>query len=551
MPAAPARAPLAANLALALGAVLVAGLALALLEAGLRLAGLPAADPLQPSRLAYQRVALPLLEPAALADGTPVLRTRDPRLPVQWVAARKPAGALRVFGFGGSAAAGLGFSPNATPARELERLLRAALPGRPVEVVNLGIVALGARQVRQLLEDVCRVAEPDLLVVYSGNNEFLELHAERYALATGGAGFRAGEALRGTQLYRLVGRLLPRAASTPSLAELARSQQELRLTQDAIVEKIETRESDVAAAAARYAAELGAMADAAQAAGARLVLARVASNWRWRGREDLPRDWLDELVPAAQGPASRRERAELALARLEARIAAAARFERSEWRFRSALLREELGDLAGARRDYRAAMNEDRRLRRAVDELGDALERVARQRGALYVDSVSALAADAPHGILGFEHFYDYVHFTPRGAAVAGAAIFRALADAGAIAPEPGFDLAARRAQRLAALDALAQDPIAVEDWLGIGFGRAGIADRDLWKYEHLASELDRRIDADPRDALALAYRANARSFRQGQAAAARADYAAALAAGAPAAPLRANLARLALRGDW
>lgn len=551
MSAAPGRAPLAANLALALGALLAAGLAFAALEAGLRAAGFGAPDPLRPSRLAYQRVALPILEPAALASGRAVLRTSDPRLPPQWVAAEKPRGALRVFAFGSSAAAGLGFSPNVTIARELERLLREALPGRPLEVVNLGIVALGSRQARQLVEDVCRSAAPDLLVVYSGNNEFLELHAERYAEATGGLAFRAGEALRDTHLFRLFSRALARPPAKPSATELQQSQRELRLTQDAIVEKIETREADVADAAAHYAEQLDAMADAAQAAGARLVLMRVASNWRWRGREDLPPDWLDAVLPPAEGPRDRRERAIAALARLGERLARAPRFERGEARFQSALLREELGDALGARRDYRAAMNEDRHLRRAVDELGDALERVAQRRGALYVDTVAALAADAPNGIVGFEHFYDYVHFTPRGALVAAAALFRALAAAGAIAPAPGFSLEQRAAQRRAELDALQLDPVARGDWLGMGFDRAGIEDRDLWKYDRLLQQLDRRIEANPRDALALAYRGNARSFRAGEQRGARADYEAALAAGAPEAPLRANLALLDERGSW
>ncbi len=551
MPARAGRAPLAANLALALGALLVAGLALATLEAGLRAAHLGSPDPLRPSRLAYQRIALPILEPDALASGRAVLRTGDPRLPAQWVAAEKPRDALRVFSFGSSAAAGLGFSPNVTIARELERLLREALPGRPIEVVNLGIVALGTRQARQLVEDVCRSAAPDLLIVYSGNNEFLELHAERYATATGGLAFRAGEALRGTHLFRLLTRSLRPAPSTPSLAELQQSQQQLRLTQDAIVEKVETRETDVTDAASHYTAQLEAMADAAEIAGAQLLLMRVASNWRWRGREDLPPDWLDAVLAPAESPPERRERARAALGRLRDRLAGAPRFERGEARFQSAVLREQLGDMQGALRDYRAAMNEDRHLRRAVDEFGDALQRVAERRGALYVDTVAALAADAPHGIVGFEHFYDYVHFTPRGALVAAAAVFRALAAAGLIAPEPGFALEARTAQRRAALDALQRDPVAREDWLGFGFERTGLADRDLWKYDRLLQQLDRRIEANPRDALALAYRGNARSFRVGAQREARADYEAALAAGAPAAPLRANLALLDLRGSW
>jgi hypothetical protein len=551
MPRAAVRARLAANLALAAGALLLVAFALVGLEAALRAAGAGEPDPLRPSRLAYQRIALPILVPGLLSDGRAVLRTADPRLPVQWVDAAKEPGALRVFVFGSSAAAGLGFSPNVTIARELERLLARAIPGRKLEVVNLGVVALAARQARQIFEDVCRSADPDLLVVYSGNNEFLELHAERYAAATGGAAFRLAEGLRDTNLFRLLAGALRGAPATPSLAQLEQSRESLRLTQDAIVEKIATSEADVAEVSGRYAEQLAAMADAADAAGARLALMRVASNWRWRGREDLASDSIDAVLSESARARGRDERARAARAELERRSAGAPRFERGELRFRSAVLAEALGDFDAARRDYRLAMNEDRHLRRALDELGDALSQVAAKRGAIYVDTVAALAADAPHAIVGFEHFYDYVHFTPRGAAVAAAALTAALAEAGAIEPAPGFELGRERAARLAELAAIARDPVEVEDWLGFGFDLRGIADRDLWKYDRLQAELDRHIEADPRDALALAYRGNARAFRSGERERARADYEAALAAGGPSAALRANLARLSVRGDF
>jgi hypothetical protein len=215
------------------------------------------------------------------------------------------------------------------------------------------------------------------------------------------------------------------------------------------------------------------------------------------------------------------------------------------------VLHEALGDNDAARRDYRLAMNEDRHLRRALDELGDALARVAAERGAIAVDTVAALAADAPHAIVGFEHFYDYVHFTPRGAAVAAAALFGALADARVIEPSDDFDLGAARVERLSAIASTTRDPIEVEDWQGFGFELRGIADRDLWKYDRRLAELDRRIETDPRDAMALAYRCNARAFRSGELERARSDCAAAIAAGGSESALRANLERLSLRGDF
>jgi hypothetical protein len=127
----------------------------------------------------------------------------------------------------------------------------------------------------------------------------------------------------------------------------------------------------------------------------------------------------------------------------------------------------------------------------------------------------------------------------------AAAEIFAVLAAEGLIAPEPGFDLGARAEGRLAELEALDEDPVAVGDWLGFGADRAGIADRDLWKYERLVEELDRRLTERPGDARARAWRGNAAYFRLDGAARAERDWEAALAAGGDPAVLGANLARV------
>ena len=72
-----------------------------------------------------------------------------------------------------------------------------ALAGEQLASI-LGIVALSSRQVKLLVEDVCARVAPDVVVVYSGNNEFLELHAEKYARVH--AGFASTVATRRLRL---------------------------------------------------------------------------------------------------------------------------------------------------------------------------------------------------------------------------------------------------------------------------------------------------------------------------------------------------------------
>ena len=120
------RSPVLANVLMLLGSVLMSVLLILALEGVLRLVGLGAPDAAHASRLKYQQIYLPILEPGERADGTPVVKTADSRLPYQSILAKKPANGLRVFTFGGSATAGLGFSPNVTFARHLERMLEQA-----------------------------------------------------------------------------------------------------------------------------------------------------------------------------------------------------------------------------------------------------------------------------------------------------------------------------------------------------------------------------------------------------------------------------------------
>ena len=520
---------------------------LALFEGVLRLAGVGAADPSRASRLRYQQVPLPLLEPARREDGTPVLRTVDPRLPRQSIVAEKEPNTLRIVTFGGSATAGLGFSPNVTFARHLERMLTLAYPEHSVEVINLGIVALSSRQVKLLAEDAANRYEPDLLVIYSGNNEFLELHAAKYAAAHATPLSRAAEALRTLNLYRVVQRAVRGPPRAPSLADQNFSREDLQLTQDAIIRDIQTSPAEIAEAVDAYEANLHAMVDAAQASGSPLLLMTVASNWKWRGRSDLPEDWVEELLGEASAPSAETWRR--ARAALDERVADAAPAERYEWLFQRAVAAEALGDLPAARDDYRSAMNADPHLRRALDEMAERVRSVGRERGVPVFDVISALAAASAGGIVGFDHFYDYVHFTPLGALVVGVGLYEAALEAGLLPPNPQLDPASYLSERASGLAALREDPLEVGEWMGFGDDASQIRDRDLWKYDKLLNELDRKLEENPDDLRARVHRANARSFQLGRSAEAAADYRAALALEPEDARIQENLNRLMAEG--
>jgi tetratricopeptide (TPR) repeat protein len=495
---------------------------LALLEGGARVAGLGGE---RMSRLPYQQVYLPSLLPATGPDGEALLRTGDVRMWRQQIRAEKPEAGLRVLVFGASASAGLGFSPNAAFARPLERILQEALPGRRVEVLNLSIVALPAKSVKQLLDDAAHRYDPDVLIVYSGNNEFMEIHAERYQELRGGFASRLRDRLMGLHLARFLVRLFEGPVQAPSLAQQDVSQADVRQAERTIIQEVEIGEDERGRIIDEYEGHLREMVASARSTETPIVLATVASNWRWRGLRDLADGWARE--EAGTGSEEREAVLLRARAKLSARIPTASQEERAEALYRRAVVHEALGDLASARSDYKAAKDADPHLRRALGAGNERVRAVASEAGVPLADIEALLAADAASGVIGFESFYDNVHFTPEGALLVAAELFRVMQAEGLLPPTPKFSVLgwlAREAERRGELDALSAG-----DWMGFGFDRSRIALRDPWKYDRLKDELDTRIAADPTDWRALAYRGNIFVHRIGGAAAAREDYAAAL----------------------
>lgn len=80
---------------------------------------------------------------------------------------------FRIFCLGGSTVQGRPFAIETSFTTWLELELQAASPGRDWQVVNCGGVSYASYRLIPILEEVLRY-EPDLIVVYTGHNEFLE-----------------------------------------------------------------------------------------------------------------------------------------------------------------------------------------------------------------------------------------------------------------------------------------------------------------------------------------------------------------------------------------
>ena len=124
---------------------------------------------------------------------------------------RKPANTVRVVVLGESAAQGIpvpafGFAP------QLRAQLRTRFPGRNIEVINTGIVAINSHVVYKIARELGGIS-PDLFVVYMGNNEVVGPYGPGCAYLSQMPPLwfiRLSVAVRSTRTGQLVSRALAR-----------------------------------------------------------------------------------------------------------------------------------------------------------------------------------------------------------------------------------------------------------------------------------------------------------------------------------------------------
>jgi tetratricopeptide (TPR) repeat protein len=87
--------------------------------------------------------------------------------------AEKPAGTFRIFCFGGSTTYGHPYDGRTAFPRWMEALLTAADQSRKYEVINAGGISYASYRIIPLVQETLKY-KPDLMVFYTGHNEFLE-----------------------------------------------------------------------------------------------------------------------------------------------------------------------------------------------------------------------------------------------------------------------------------------------------------------------------------------------------------------------------------------
>lgn len=378
-------------------------LLLALSEGGLRLAGYGGHPPLLVEMGTLRDRHFLATAPAAVQPffGGGRGGSMDPQV----FTMPKPAGLVRIVIVGGSAAQGY---PQPRPLKFsafLEAMLRAVWPQRQVEVLNLGTTAVASFPVACIAAESL-ACQPDLVVVYSGNNEF-------YGAGGVASTFRWGRSARMMRLaHALGGTAIAQALRRPAPAQ---DEQEGENLMDVVFADAQIAPDDPRrqAAARNLADNIASILQRCAARGIPVIVCTCPGNER-------------DLAPIGEDPAPALAEAELRkfndlLARGRARAAAAPAEALADLDAAAALhadhaalqyARGECLQRLGRSPEAAAAFDRARDLDtmpwRAPSSSNDAIRAVAHD--VVLCDLERAFEAASPDGSIGWELMDDHVH---------------------------------------------------------------------------------------------------------------------------------------------
>lgn len=353
----------------------------------------------------------------------------DQHFPVQ-----KASGVTRIFCLGGSTTYGRPYDDQTSFCGWLREFLPAVEPGRQWEIINAGGISYASYRIERLVEELLEY-EPDLFVIYTGHNEFLEKRTY-------------GELLSTPPFLRDLTSLASRMRLYSFLSDLIYEREnELATEVDAILDNsvgpADYRRDDAMrdAVLEHFRISLKRMAQIGQNEGARIVFVTPASNIRdFSPFKSEPSAGLDSARILQVGrlkqavterlanhdPDGAADLADQALG-IDPRDA--------ELLFHKGRALLALGKIEEARRAFMAARDEDIAPLRALTPMPDIVTDIAQENGNGFVDFARIVEDSSPDGIPGEELFLDHVHPSIDGNRMMALAIIDEMIEMGVVTP--------------------------------------------------------------------------------------------------------------------
>ena len=340
-------------------------------------------------------------------------RLTRPSVPFNLPANKDPR-VLRIFVLGGSAARGFP-EPAFGMARQLDVLLQHAYPAAKFKVVNAAITAINSHVVREIAQDCARL-EPDLFVVYLGNNEvvgpfgpgtvFTPLSQNRNFI-------HASIALRSTRTVQLA------EMAINSLSTRVRPPRQWNGMEMFLKNQVAAGDKRLETMRAHFHANLSDICDTARTAGIPVALCTVGVNEHdcapfasTHGRP-LTRAELDCWTGHFRAGERFRKTHQYQAAVESFEAAMQIDNRHADLVYQAAVCHSTIGNHATARQLFATAVTLDTLRFRADEEINRVIRSVAdakRSEGVKLVNVEQALREYTPRETPGRELFYEHVH---------------------------------------------------------------------------------------------------------------------------------------------
>jgi tetratricopeptide (TPR) repeat protein len=340
------------------------------------------------------------------------------------IPAEKKPGTFRIFVLGESAAMG-DPDPAYAFSRYLEVMLRRRYPSMNFEVVNTGSVAINSHVLLPIAEGLAK-QQPDVFIIYSGNNEVVGPYGPGTALTAGGMSMpviRTSIFVRSTRIGQL-------------LTKLGAQKQEWRGMEMFLDKQVSASSPLMKYAYANFDKNLRDTVEIARRSGARVIVSTIAINLKdcapfaSEHREGLTQDELRSWTALAQHGSDLETARSYRDAVKAYQAAAEIDDQYAELEFRIARSLSMLGDYAGAKQHYSRARDLDTLRFRADSKINEINRSVASSSGAELVDAdaIFSNSKESANGVIGSNLVYEHVHMTPAGNYLLARAMFLQIA---------------------------------------------------------------------------------------------------------------------------
>jgi len=361
----------------------------------------------------------------------------------------KSPGIYRIFCLGGSTTYGRPYGDSTSFAGWLRALLPRADRSKKWEVINAGGISYASYRVAHLMEELIQY-QPDLFIIYTGHNEFLEERTYSQVREIPSAVRSMASMMARTRTWSAMATALQSLGIYPQAARERRTR--LAVEVDAILDKAAgldryTRDDPLGKNILQhFKVSLERMVEMARSVDALVIFVTPASNLKdcspfksehTEGLDPGDRQSTEKLLVKAKEEIQQENWHE-ALNLLETAVAQDPRHAELQYLRGKVLLA--LGRFEEAEIALRLARDEDVCPLRALTPMRRIVLEIAREQMVGVVDYVDLLERrmqkTKDHNIPGDEFFFDHVHPTIGGHKILAVALIREMIEKGLVQPE-------------------------------------------------------------------------------------------------------------------